>query len=250
MEFRLPDRWRPVDPDSAGMPAAAFVAARQEHGDSGTSLAIAGRYRSDEATLADLADESVQRLRASAVVDVVARSEAGSERAPTLTQLLRLETTGNQPRDVLRQQAYVAMHDVAEPSRRVVLELTLTTTPDQFPGAAADFREFLRTLRPVPGEVLPAHRRVSAETLEIAAQADDAPAELRSLARAVRDGRTSWAEIVAGESEDLPELQRMRDESQRRTARLLERWGVPAAAPSSAPASPAAAARSAGVIDR
>ncbi|OLF07011.1 hypothetical protein BLA60_29600 [Actinophytocola xinjiangensis] len=54
-------------------------------------------------------------------------------------------------------------------------------------------------------EVLPPYRRVSAETLRLATEATGAPRHLRGLARAVRDGRTTWADIVEGRADHLPE---------------------------------------------
>jgi len=53
--------------------------------------------------------------------------------------------------------------------------------------------------------VLPPYRRVSAETLRLATGATGAPEHLRGLARAVRDGRTTWADIVEGKADHLPE---------------------------------------------
>jgi hypothetical protein len=42
--------------------------------------------------------------------------------------------------------------------------------------------------------------------LERAAAAPDAPEHLRAVARAVREGRTSWAEVAAGKGLDVPEI--------------------------------------------
>ena len=42
--------------------------------------------------------------------------------------------------------------------------------------------------------------------LERAAAAPDAPEQLRAVARAVREGRTSWAEVAAGKGLDVPEI--------------------------------------------
>lgn len=42
--------------------------------------------------------------------------------------------------------------------------------------------------------------------LERAAAAPDAPEHLRAVARAVDEGRTSWAELAAGKGLDVPEI--------------------------------------------
>jgi hypothetical protein len=42
--------------------------------------------------------------------------------------------------------------------------------------------------------------------LTAAAQARDAPAELRALAAAVRAGRVTWEQCVLGKADDLPEV--------------------------------------------
>ena len=56
-------------------------------------------------------------------------------------------------------------------------------------------------------DVMPPYRRVSAETLRLATEATGAPEYLRGLARAVRDGQTTWAQIADGMADDLPEVQ-------------------------------------------
>lgn len=55
--------------------------------------------------------------------------------------------------------------------------------------------------------VLPPYRRVSAETLRLATEATGAPEYLRGLARAVRRGQATWAQIADGMADDLPEVQ-------------------------------------------
>jgi hypothetical protein len=55
--------------------------------------------------------------------------------------------------------------------------------------------------------VLPPYRRVSAETLRLATEATGAPEYLRGLARAVRCGQTTWAQIADGTADDLPAVQ-------------------------------------------
>lgn len=57
---------------------------------------------------------------------------------------------------------------------------------------------------PEKDDVLPPYRRVSAETLRLATEATGAPEHLRGLARAVRRGEATWAQITDGAADDLP----------------------------------------------
>lgn len=71
--------------------------------------------------------------------------------------------------------------------------------------------------------VLPPYRRVSAETLRLATEATGAPEYLRGLARAVRDGRATWAHIADGKADDLPEVRAVNVEIAARAQALIER---------------------------
>ncbi|MGH3757633.1 hypothetical protein [Actinophytocola sp.] len=73
------------------------------------------------------------------------------------------------------------------------------------------------------GGVLPPYRRVSAETLRLATEATGAPEYLRRLARAVRHGEATWAEIADGNAEDLPEVQDINAVVAEQTQALIER---------------------------
>lgn len=52
----------------------------------------------------------------------------------------------------------------------------------------------------------PAPRDVDPERIRALAESSRAPDELRAVARAVREGRTTWREAVAGEADHLPEV--------------------------------------------
>lgn len=54
-----------------------------------------------------------------------------------------------------------------------------------------------------------------ARDLREAVEAPDAPASLIRLGHAVRAGRTSYAEIIAGRADDLPEVSAVRDEARK-----------------------------------
>jgi len=151
IKFELLEGWRAASPDEAGAPGAAFVALHPQP-DAGftANITIDGEYRPDAATLSELAEESVERLRRAAVsVDVTTRREIGSEEAPGLTQTLTVSTVaGGVPRDLAQAQVYLSLLDVADPRQRAIVRLVLTATAAQFPYVLQDFQNFVRTVRP------------------------------------------------------------------------------------------------------
>lgn len=152
VEFRLPEGWQPAPPDEVGAPGAAFVALHPATNRPGftTNITIDGEQRSDEATLAEIADESVSNLhQASRAVSVSQRSEFGSADAPGLTQVLKVSTgRGADALQLVQCQVYLSMPDVEEPTRRAVVRLALTAAAEDFDSVLADFQEFVGTVRP------------------------------------------------------------------------------------------------------
>lgn len=65
------------------------------------------------------------------------------------------------------------------------------------------FRDRLAQARRLP---LPEIEPPDPEQLRAAAARPDAPDELKAVARAIRDGRTTWADLLAGRSDHLPEV--------------------------------------------
>ncbi|MEU6642740.1 hypothetical protein ABZ863_09325 [Saccharomonospora sp. NPDC046836] len=154
IEFSLPEGWRAAPPDEVGAPGVAFAALApgQVEGFIG-NITISGDYRDDHADLPAIADESVDRLERSAVVHVADRTLVGTEQAPGLTQRLDIATTVNgNPVDLVQCQVYLELRDVAEPRRRVIVELALTSTRGDFGGLVGDFQEFVRGIRTPEGE--------------------------------------------------------------------------------------------------
>ncbi|GAA2101896.1 hypothetical protein GCM10009801_75530 [Streptomyces albiaxialis] len=152
--FRLPEGWSPADPDKVGAPGVAFAALYPELDDGfRASITIDGEYRPDVASLAEIADESVQRMRELAdSVEVVDRAEVGSPDAPGLTQVMRFSAqAGGARRDLVQVQAYLAMLDVNTPNKRAVIRVALTATAAQTDAVIGDFQEFLGTVRPDTG---------------------------------------------------------------------------------------------------
>ncbi|HLV58062.1 MAG TPA: hypothetical protein VKY81_04215 [Natronosporangium sp.] len=156
INFRLPDGWQAAPPDEVGAPGAAFVALHPASRDGFTAnITISGEVRNDVATLEEIADESVERLRrASSQLVVTDRREVGTPDAPGFSQVVRLVAdVDGTPRQLVQTQVYLSLLDVDDPRRRVVLELVLTSTVGQLATVIGDFQRFLRTVRPLtPGD--------------------------------------------------------------------------------------------------
>lgn len=154
IEFGLPEGWLPAPPDEVGAPGVAFVALHPEpQGSFRANITISGELRTGEQTLASVADESLQRLKQGAAVQLEDRRRVGTPEAPGLTQILRLSTTiGGEPIELIQAQVYLGMVDVNDSSKAAVIELVLTATADQFQGVVEDFQRFVATVRPAEKE--------------------------------------------------------------------------------------------------
>ncbi|MFD0550060.1 hypothetical protein ACFQ0X_13270 [Streptomyces rectiviolaceus] len=132
----------------------AFAAVHPEP-DNGfaANITIDGEYRLDEATLTEIAEESVLRMRElDGSLVVLHRKEAGSGEAPALTQTLRFSTvTGGVHRDLVQIQVYLVMLDVHDASKRAVIRLALTAAANQIDSVLGDFQDFVSTVRPDSG---------------------------------------------------------------------------------------------------
>ncbi len=151
IEFRMPDEWRAAAPDDIGAPGAAFVALVPDPQDGFTAnVTIDGEYRQDVEPLAGLADASIETLRdASATVALLERAEVGSAEAPALTQTLRITAPVNGvDTDLMQAQVYLSMLDTADPTRRAIIRLVLTSSAAQYEAIRPDFQWFVSTVRP------------------------------------------------------------------------------------------------------
>lgn len=151
IEFRLPDGWNSAPPDDVGAPGAAFVAVYGTPSEGFTpNITISGELRPDAATLDDIADESIARLRES--VDSVRlrkRAEAGTADAPGLTQALDLDAmVQGERRSLVQVQVFLSVQDQQDASKRAVLDLIMTCALEQLDDVLGDFQEFVRTVRP------------------------------------------------------------------------------------------------------
>lgn len=154
IEFRLPEDWFPARPEGLDATGVAFAAVHaQPAGGFAANITVDGEYRPDEATLTELADESVERLREIAESVVVAdRREAGSADAPALAQHVTFSAVvGAARRDLVQSQVYLSVPDIEEPHKRAVIRLALTATTARYESVLGDFQDFVRTVRPNTG---------------------------------------------------------------------------------------------------
>ncbi|MGW6137375.1 hypothetical protein [Streptomyces sp. NPDC055140] len=149
IEFRLPEGWLPARPEAAAAEEAAFAAVHPQP-DAGfaANITIAGEVLPETSTLADIADESVERLREVAEPVIVEhRREVGPAGAPALTQRLAFSTTVNGTHhDLVQTQAYLSLPDIENPANRVVIRLVLTATAAQHDDVVGEFQDFIRTV--------------------------------------------------------------------------------------------------------
>lgn len=152
LEFRLPEGWQAAPPDEVGAPGAAFVAVHSASSRPGftNNITVDGEYRSGDAPLAELAEESVRQLQEEcASLQLKDRSEFGAGDSPGMSQTLALSTNKSGSWQNLTQcQVYLALPDTTAPENRAVIRLIMTATSDQFSGLVPDFQQFLSSVRP------------------------------------------------------------------------------------------------------
>lgn len=152
IQFELPEGWQPAPPDEVGAEGAAFVALHPDERHPGftANITISGQYRPDDAPLAAIADESIDALaRAAGAATLADRSEVGSAEAPGLTQFVRVRQSlgGGAERELTQCQVYLSMRDIDDASKRVVVQLALTATPEQLDEVIGDFQAFVTSIR-------------------------------------------------------------------------------------------------------
>lgn len=154
--FRLPGpEWEPVAPESLGVQNAEFLAVRRNTDPAyAPTITVSGGWRTDPATLDQVADESVARLQhESSDVELLRRRDLGSPQAPAVLQEIGFTAAAEGHSFDLRQvQAIFGLHDVADPARRVVVIHTLTCTFAQLDLVLPEFQAYLATLEVQPDE--------------------------------------------------------------------------------------------------
>jgi hypothetical protein len=150
IEFRLPEGWLPARPETAEAEEVAFAAVHPKP-DAGfaATITIAGEVLPGTSKLADIADESVERLREVAEpVSMDHRQEVGPADAPALTQRLAFSATVNGTHlNLVQTQAYMSLADIENPTNRVVIRLVLTATAAQHDDVMGEFQDFIRTVQ-------------------------------------------------------------------------------------------------------
>ncbi|MGH3762742.1 hypothetical protein [Actinophytocola sp.] len=150
MKFQLPDGWHAASPDELGLPDVAFVALNAAtHGSGFTAnITIDGEVRTDGASLAEIADESVANLRdAAPTVTVAQRTDLGGAEAPGLAQDLRVTLGEGEVRDLVQSQVYLTVPDAEDSGKRAVVRASLTVAENQLDVVLEDFREFVSSIR-------------------------------------------------------------------------------------------------------
>jgi hypothetical protein len=146
LAFKIPDGWQPVEPTSFGLPETTFVAMHPGSANGFTAnITLVEQDRTDGATLAQLADESVHKLKSRATdIAIQQRAEVGSPELPGFTQILRLSTAST---ELVQCQFFMSFADKNNADRRIIVEIALTATPTQLPKVVGDFEKFLTTVR-------------------------------------------------------------------------------------------------------
>jgi hypothetical protein len=146
LAFKIPDGWQPVEPTSLGLPETTFVAMHPGSANGFTAnITLVEQDRTDGATLAQLADESVHKLKSRATdIAIQQRAEVGSPELPGFTQILRLSTAST---ELVQCQFFMSFADKNNADRRIIVEIALTATPTQLPKVVGDFEKFLTTVR-------------------------------------------------------------------------------------------------------
>ena len=151
--FELPnEHWQPADPDALGVTNAAFLAVRSVDDGAGyaPTLTLSGGLRTDDASLDDIGDEAVTAFAQQAAdVELVTRRDYGSSEAPGLLQVVGGTLSMEGQRFDLRQaHVLIAMADVHDQERRVVVKMVLSTTYAQFETYLPELQDFVASLRP------------------------------------------------------------------------------------------------------
>jgi hypothetical protein len=157
VRFALPGpEWEPVRPESLGVTNAAFLAVRRGlPGDYDPTITVSGGWRLDDATLEQIADESVAKIRLEGAteVELLKRKVIESDHAPAITQSIgAVVTVDGRTFDLRQGQAIQALIDVDDPDKRVVNIYTLTCTYAQWEQMVPEFQAFMATVEVGPEE--------------------------------------------------------------------------------------------------
>mgnify|MGYP000894245959 CR=1 FL=1 len=151
IRFDLPaPQWRAVARDFGGIRNALFEALRDDtEGGYTPVLSFSGGWRTDDATMEQIADECVMRLREeTGDARLLDRRAAGTAQSPGYSQIIRSVAQIDGTEYVLaRLQAVLGLVDPAQPKRRAVLVVSCTSTGEQAKALAPEFEALVKSLR-------------------------------------------------------------------------------------------------------
>ncbi|WP_162788423.1 hypothetical protein [Amycolatopsis albispora] len=141
VEFGIPPGWRKPVGDEARSSLGSVLAVRP---DAEAGIVVASGFRTDNATLADIADQFVAAVRTAGVdVEVLRRAEMAAGAAEGFAQLVKLRDGSG----IVQCHAFLAVPDAYDERTRTVLRVVLSTTVPHLAVVAADFQEFLGGIR-------------------------------------------------------------------------------------------------------
>ncbi len=150
IRVRLPNEsWETVEPASLGVQNAALLAVRDGLDDDySPTITVSGDWRTDGASMVDIAAESLAKTEAEAEeVELLDRHEVVSDTAPVVTQVVGAVIEVDGKRHDLRQlQQLRGYVDLDDPARRAIVIHTLTCTYAQFDDMGREFTDYLASI--------------------------------------------------------------------------------------------------------
>ena len=147
--FDVPEGWTTVDPATLGARAAFLLVRPSPDDDYTPSITIGVDRRADGADISALADESIDRLVAAvADVELVDRQPVGDQRAPGVTQVLRLRTAAGPSgpaRKLVQTQVHLAIPLGDTAADRLIVEIACTCLPSQAASVIPQFQRLVGT---------------------------------------------------------------------------------------------------------
>ncbi len=151
IRIRLPhDSWELVDPASLGVQNVALLAVRRGLVEDAytPTITVSGDWRTDGATLTDIAAESVAKVESEAEeVELLDRHETPSDSAPVVSQVIgaviHVDGLTHDVRQLQQVRGYV---DLDDPRRVAVVIHTLTCTYGQFEEMGREFTDYLGSI--------------------------------------------------------------------------------------------------------
>ncbi len=151
MRIKLPnDSWEIVEPASLGVQNVALLAVRRGlvEDDYTPTISVSGDWRTDGATLDDIAAESLAKVESEAEeVELLDRHETPSDSAPVVSQVIGAVIEVEGRRHDLRQLQQIRGYvDLDDPGRQAVVIHTLTCTYGQFDDMGREFTDYLASI--------------------------------------------------------------------------------------------------------